>query len=443
MVGIGRAVGWVSPIETHLDAILLPTTEFGLDRQSERVRTVVRAFYAYVLFIAFPWSSAASVAWTSKDLAQPKVHLAVAGLVPIAHWDSGQVFACAVLILGSLLLCLDPRWRLARVFVALAFVLVTAIQFDAKGKVDHGNHLAMWMAIGLCFLSRDGRAEEAQRRFVASFFGLQVLIGTLYSCAGICKVIGTFYDGPQGLTWFHPEALPCMITGNWDRSRETLLGGFFVLHPNLSALCQISAFVLELGVLPAVFFRHLQRPWAVGLIVLHVMILHTMKIHFHQSCFILVLVFVMSPFAPSFRATFDLLRQHLAAWRKREAPVSVSPPSPDPGAAVVESERPIGQQENVDRGWRTRWPRLWGPALAALYLVVAFSRFKPSEGAFRQELYPVSPMAMFFRLHPSPEKLEAVRRLRTRLNADGLFPERTERDRAPKKKAKKPKKRSP
>jgi hypothetical protein len=423
-------------IEAHLDALVRPSAEFGLDLQAERIRTVMRAFYAYLVFLAFPWTSAASSAWTSGTGARAKVGLGVAALVPLSHWDSVQVVGCAILLLGSVLLCLDPRWRLARICVALAFVFVTALQFDAKGKVDHGNHLAMWTAIGFCFLSPDRRGSAAQRSFVASFFGVQVLIGTLYSCAGICKIIGMFYDGPDGLTWFHPEALPCMITGNWDRSRETLLGGFFVVHPALSVPGQAAAFVLELGALPAVFFRHLQRPWAIGLIALHAMILHTMKIHFHQSCFILVLVLVASPFAPSLRSTFEWLASRVTGWNERRAVGSASKRSEAIGGEGAEPAESVGKKGRLDRSFGARWPRLWGPILAAVYLAVAFSRFEPSEGAFRQELYPVSPMAMFFRVHPSPEKLDAVQRLRTRLLRDGLFPERRAHD-EPKKKSKK------
>jgi hypothetical protein len=255
---------------------------------------------------------------------------------------------------------------------------------------------------------------------VASFFGVQVLIGTLYSCAGICKIIGTFYDGPDGLTWFHPEALPCMITGNWDRSRETLLGGFFVVHPGLSMPSQAAAFVLEFGALPAVFFRRLQRPWALGLIALHAMILHTMKIHFHQSCFILVLSLVASPFATPLRDSWRGLKAMLSRRRARLAAASEESGNDGEGSGRARG------QDGVDRSRAARWARLWGPTLAGVYLLVAFSRFEPSEGAFRQELYPVSPMAMFFRLHPSPEKLRGVERLRTRLEQGGLFPKRAE-----------------
>lgn len=411
MPGIGgREVSWWRAVEMHLAALVTPTTERGLERQVERIRVVMRAFYAYVLFLAFPWASAASAAWTAKALDQPKVHIDVLSVLPPAHWDSASVLGCIALIVGATLLCLDPKLRWLRILVAVAFVFTTAIQYDLKGKIEHGNHLAMWMAIGLSFLCRDAPGIPARRRFVASFFGVQVLIATLYTSAGICKIIGTFYDGPDGLTWFGAEALPTMITGNWDRSSTTLLGSFFVLHPGLSSLCQASAFVLELGALPAVFFRHLQKPWALGLIALHVMVLHTMKIHFHQSCIILVLALVASPFAPPLRSS---IRAAWALLRRRTGEARVDAPV-------------------LDRSRAARWARFWGPGAAGLYLLVAFSRFQPSQGAFEPEVYPVSPMAMFFRLHPSEEKLEAVRKLRTRLERDGLFPERAKRYRAKK-----------
>jgi hypothetical protein len=264
------------------------------------------------------------------------------------------------------------------------------------------------MAIALCFMCKDESGTAAGRRYVTSFLGVQALICTLYTSAGICKLIGTFYDGPEGLTWFHPQALPYLVTGNWERASTTLLGGLLVLHPGLSALCQLAAFVLELGALPAMFFRHMQRPWALALITLHVMVLHSMRIHFHQSCFILILAVVASPFAPSFRASFVLLG---AAVEKRGAK----------GAAAA------GAAAELDRSRAARWARFWGPVAALVYLLLAFSRFQPSRGAFRTEFYPVSPMAMFFRLHPTAGGLENVEKLRGRLEREGLFPERAKR----------------
>jgi hypothetical protein len=411
--GGGTGAKWLSAIERHMDTLLAGPAGSGTckERQLGRVLAVMRAFYAYVLFLAFPWSSAASVAWTSSKLPRPKLQLEVAALVPVDHWDSVRVLACLLLIGCSIVLCLRPTLRIPRYLVAASFVLVTAMHFDLEGKVEHGHHPALWVAIGLCFLPGRPVGAAARSRFVASFFGVQVLVATLYSSAGLCKLVGTAYDRVGGVTWFHSEALPLMITGNWDRSSTTLLGGWLVLHPGLAGLCQLSAFVLEFGALPAVFFRRLQQPWALLLITMHVMILHSMKIHFHQSCLILVLFLVLSPFAPPLRGTAVNL---LTGVRARFGAIRPS--------RAVAANVPMG-----DRSLGMRTARFWGPVAAVLYLVLAFSRFEPSRGAFRQELYPVSPMAMFFRLHPTPQGLEKVAALRAKLEKKGLFPGRTKR----------------
>lgn len=411
----GRVGGkWPSAIERHMDTLLGPASgpagpSAGSSKQVGRILAILRAFYAYVLLLAFPWSSAASAAWTSQKPPKPKLHLEIASLVPLEHWDSARVSACLLLIVCSIVLCIKPTLRVPRYLVAAAFVLVTAMQADLEGKIEHGNHPALWTAIGLCFLPGGPLVGEAKTRFVSSFFGVQVLVATLYSSAGLCKVLGTFYDRSSGVTWFHSEALPLMITGNWERSSTTLLGGWLVLHPGLAGLCQLSAFVLELGALPAVFFRRLQQPWALLLIMMHVMILHSMKIHFHQSCFILVLVLVLSPFAPPLRSTLELVLARLrAGWRGPKASAPVEP-------ALGTRSLGLG------------FARYWGPVAAGLYLLLAFSRFEPSRGAFRQELHPVSPMAMFFRLHPSPDGLAKVTKLRAKLEKNGLFPARAKR----------------
>jgi len=406
-------------LSRRIDRVVHAGSAPELSRQVDRVQTILRAFYAYVLFLAFPWSSQASAAWTSAEVPRPKLHLELTALFAPANWPFIQVLCCFLLLAGGLALILNPGLRWVRVLVAAGFVFFTAMAFDEKGKIDHGNHAAMWTAIGLCFLpGGQPKSELEERRLVTSFFGVQLLVGMLYTCAGICKLIGTFYDFEGGVVWFHPDALPLMLSGNWDRSRETLLAGFLVLHPGLTVLAQTSAVVLELGALGAVCFRHLQRPWALGLMTMHALILHSMKIHFHQSCIILALVLVASPFATplgeSVRFALERLRpsrERSSAGKTQKAPGVRA----DPGALC----------------------RLWGPALVAVYLLVAFGRFEPSRGAFRQELYPFSPLAMFFRLHPSEQGLRSLEKLRAKLEQEGLF---SEREKARRKAAKREKK---
>jgi len=398
---IDRARSWISRWERHIRALVLPTSAWPLERQTERIVTVMRAFYAYLFFASFTMSSSASKAWTSAAATRPQVHIELASLFPTDSWNGVRVVACALVLVGSLLLCVNPGWRWLRIVTAASLLTATAITYDIKGKIEHGHHAALWAAIGFCVLPSSPRGAAAQRRFAASFFGVQVLVMTLYTSAGICKLLGTFYDAPDGVTWFHPDALPLTISGNWERSKTTLLGSFFVQQPLLSCLSQWLAFGLELGALPAVFFRHLQRPWALALTLMHVMILHTMMIHFHQMCIIVLLVLVCSPYAPPFRET----------WARIRGKPAMSAPSGSPRTAPP------------------RWSLFWGPAAALVYLLVAFGRFSPSTGAFRPEIYPISPMAMFFRQHPSEEAHRRLAQLRARLDQVGLFPERAEKSR--------------
>src|SRR5690606_33231468 len=106
---------------------------------------------------------------------------------------------------------------------------------------------------------------------------------------------------------------------NWDRSGDTLLAGYFVANPGLCAVAQVIAFALELSVLAVVFERRLHRPLAVGLVLLHVSILHSMRIHFHQSCIMLLLMFGASPFAPDWREVWAWLRSLLPRQARRDS----------------------------------------------------------------------------------------------------------------------------
>jgi hypothetical protein len=254
--------------------------------------------------------------------------------------------------------------------VAIGYVLFSAISFDEHGKTNHSNHAAMWMMISACFLPGGSTMKQNPRELLRSFFGMQLTIGMLYSCAGICKAIGFFCDLPSGITWFSPDALPLTISQNWTRSSETLLGGFFVLHPVLAMVGQTSAFALELFALPALLFRQLHRPWAVLLVGMHTMILASMRIHFHELCFVLLLFIGASPFATSLKATAEWL-VHLRRRSLLPAPAASKPAS---------------------------FSIVWPPTLVAFYLVLAFSRFDSKAGEFKRELYPVSAMPMFFRI---------------------------------------------
>jgi hypothetical protein len=62
--------------------------------------------------------------------------------------------------------------------------------------------------------------------------------------------------------------------------------------------------------------------------------------------------------------------------------------------------------------------------MGAFYAYVLFLAFPLC--AFREEIHPISPMAMFFRQHPSEEGRARLAKLRAPLERDGLFPARTD-----------------
>lgn len=357
----------------------------------------LRAFYGYLLVVAFPKFGRASEAWTNGRVPDPRLHLDITSLFPTEHWPLVALLATGAMLVSSILLVAAPTLAAPRVAVALGFVLCTAIDFEQTGKINHGNHIAMWVAIGACFLPSSRGFRESPKDFLRSFFGLQLLVGTLYTCAGLCKVLGVFYDWSEGTTWFGAEALPLTIAGNWARSSTTLLGGFLVQSPQIARLAQVGALSLELFALPAFCIARLQRYWALGLVCMHTLILASMRIHFHQSCIMLLLFLVASPFVPA------LKRGETAA---------------DPSGA------PAGE---------LKLPSVlalaWAPLLIVVYVSTAFSRFDFSKGEFQQELYPVSAMPMFFRVHSDEQHVRQLAKVRRHLDRHGLFPKDPRRQR--------------
>ena len=242
----------------------------------------------------------------------------------------------------------------------------------------------MWVSILFTFLPafpKDPKDAVAHRTYVGTFVGAQAIVGLIYTCAGLCKLIGTYYDWDGGITWFHPDGLSLHIAGNWHRSKLTILGPQIIQYPWLATVMNTGAVYLELFAVTAMLRPHMQRIWGAALIMMHFGILHAMKISFAHGVMVLLIMIVFSPVA----ATTFQLRPVL-----RELPLFGilvrlfdPPPATDTGMGLA------------PKGVLRRW---WVPVVLVSYLCVSFSRFDQKNGHFRQELFPFSAMPMFSRM---------------------------------------------
>lgn len=396
-------------------------------RRFDSAWLIIRAYYAYVSYNFFVESSRAAKSWVTASSGRVKLDLALAEVFPHDMWPGASLVATLAAFVGATVAVWNPRIRLARIASFAGFVLYFAFAFAWKGKVDHGHHAAIWTGFALCLLPAVvERTRETEAAWLCSFFGVQLWVGLLYTCAGICKILGIIYDWPEGVTWLNIDALPLTIAENWNKSRDTLLGGWLIINPVPAWAMNLGALYIELFTFCALYRPHLHRVWGVGIILLHFSIAHSMGIHFHQSAIIVALFLVASPFAPAFCWKSTLLGlpgvHGLYRLMHRRAPGA----SASEGAAA-------GQEAFVAP--QSPWVRYLTPLAMVFYFGVGFSRLDVKEGEWQDDVYPISAQWMYWRIDSSPRNVTRLAKVRRTFETTGkLYPQR---ERKPKKRRRK------
>lgn len=385
--------------------------------RAAKAETIVRVYYAYLMALAYVGIGAAA---TSMEMpVQPNLGLALTAWIPHDSWRQIGAGLALFMLVASMLAAVIPRWRIPRILAIVSFLLLEAMRFDLDGKISHAALPLMWAGIAFCFLpSSRNDAKEHGRNYLASFFGAQVMVCLLYTCAGLSKVVGIALDWNSGVTWLDPEALPLMLAANWAPPRFYPAWEFLILNPWAAWLSNIGVLYLEIAAVLAVFRRRLHRPWAVGLLIMHAMVWLTMVIEFRQSAFTVGLILLASPFAPDkleLKETLldlplvRLVHQRLEARRRA-------------GAAT-------GHRRESSR--RAPWVpssmvmKLWIPLLVALYFGVAFGNldrhggFEPGSRQRQSrpggEVYPISALPMFMRIPSGDNNVRKLKRIRRKL----------------------------
>jgi len=149
---------------------------------------------------------------------------------------------------------------------------------------------------------------------------------------------------------------------------------------------------------------------------LHIAIVASMRIHFHQSCFVVLLIWGASPFAPKFRETISRFQLwwRIRFVKKRKRIVCFVSGS----VQTVIPSAPIAQL------LRYRFAQAWAPFLVCIYVVVSYSRLDWKREKFDQELFPFSPMALFWRINTSKRNVRHLERIQETLSREGAYPDR-------------------
>lgn len=265
----------------------------------------VWGFYVAGLFFAAHIASTGWPIWIKRETIAP--------LWPLfwANWLSTSTVTNSIMLLliaTSIPVVVQPWRRVFRVaaFVGLFFAVAYANSF---GKIGHGWHAWIFVALLFCFLPKwhAGSASERQatsithrQQFLTLFFAAQLFVMLFYSMSGAWKVFAAFDQMWAGqLHAFHPYALAYLTADRLLQTNSwTPLGPFLINYPLLGWPLHLAAIYFELFALVAAFRPALHRLWGLMLIVFHFGTIVLLFVGFTPSMLLLGLLFIMSPFAP-------------------------------------------------------------------------------------------------------------------------------------------------
>ncbi len=268
---------------------------------------LVRAFYAFLLYTAVGQFS---------DLPNLLNHPAPAPLWPIA-WllqasaGTGIRLLVAFYLATNIVGVFVVPWRASRVLVFLGLLEYVALK-NSLPKIGHSLHLLLYVSAIFILLPAgwDRPAPQTDRRrrqeTLLVFWLAQAVVLMSYTMSGAAKVAAALYQLVTGQpNAFFPGGLSAIVAQRLLETRATsFFGAWIVRHPFLTWPAFPAAIYLELFALLVAFRPALARPWTVLLILFHVGTYFTMTISFPQSCFLLAIFFLASPFEPESARTW-------------------------------------------------------------------------------------------------------------------------------------------
>ena len=271
-------------------------------RAFDNTVSLVTLFYAINLYFAVDRLRSAPMwlDWSGEQVLSPLWCVYWLHLVDI---PTGAIAILLGNVVAALAAAIWPNVTLFRVASALGLLQMGALD-NSFGKISHGNHLWLWVLIGLIFLPPNFNGTSVSRwvrqRTLDVFWGIQAVLLMFYSMSGLLKLLPVpfqFWAGQP--TAFSPDALARHIA---DRALQTgsssLFGDLFVENIWLSWPAFICGLFLETFSLAVAFRPRVHRLWGVALIGLHLSIGLTMGIWFIKNILLIGLFFLNSPFTP-------------------------------------------------------------------------------------------------------------------------------------------------
>ena len=271
-------------------------------RRFAAAQTLVRAFYAFLLYLAV------SQLTTMGDLLGRRAY---APLWPVAwlgwtHAATGIRALLAFYLATNLLGVFFAGFRAARLAVFLGVLEFVALK-NSYGKIGHSMHLLVIVA-GIFVLLPPGwtrPAPPAPRRLrqetILIVWLAQAALLLTYTMSGLGKLGGAIYQAATGQpNVFQPGAFGAHVAQRLvQTSSQSTLGDWIIHHPYLTWPLMPAAVIFETLAFLVAFRPSLGRPVAALLILFHVGTYFTMTITFPQNCLLLALFFFASPFEPA------------------------------------------------------------------------------------------------------------------------------------------------
>ncbi len=276
-----------------------PGSPKGSTAQFIRTQTLIRGFYAFLLYLA---------ALNVPDFAGLSRSRELELLWPVAWVDGvgqevGLKLILAWFLASAVAGAFAPASRAVRLAVFLGLLEFVALR-NSEGKIGHSLHLAVLAALALVFLPAGWLRPEASRVTRTStlvvFSATQALLLLTYTMSGLAKLGGGMYElfSGQANPW-QPDGFARVIAERLLETGSTsLVGGWMIDHPWLSGPLLPAVIYLQTMAFVAAFRPALHRGWGLSLILFHLGNSFILTIHFPQSMALLALFFLASPFAP-------------------------------------------------------------------------------------------------------------------------------------------------
>jgi hypothetical protein len=267
-------------------------------RACERAMLLVQVFYAANLFLA-GWRLAERARWDVYDSLYP--------LWPLFWADAGDVRGTASTVftanaLVAALAVIFPTSGVAR-WLAFAGVLLAGAFENSFGRIGHGGHAWVWVALVFAFLPSASAQQltasrQVRQRYLQTFWAAQFVVLFFYSMSGWLKLVTVPIQMFHGeVSALAPEALARHIANRvLQTGSQPPLANLMVDHLAISWPLYLGALYLEAFALLAAFRPALHRFWGTSLVLLHLGIGLAMEIWFVPPMFLLCLLFVQSPF---------------------------------------------------------------------------------------------------------------------------------------------------